>query len=264
MHFDLIQTLSVAGDTATPNDDRCGSTARLAWMIDGATDLDEPGLMGAQGGAAWLSETAAHAFASADAAPLGTIVGEVFARLASAYRTERAREPLGAWEHPSAAFLAVAIEEGVLHLAWLADCACLLIRDDEVIRLGPKATMTETEQARALAGPREAVRTVLRQHRARPERRVLGIDPAHADDVHYASATIRAGDDIVLMTDGMAALFDDYDMPLAAFVSHLRDEGLPELAVRLRAIERDDAVCTRYPRFKRSDDATAFWLRVAG
>ncbi|MEG3125313.1 protein phosphatase 2C domain-containing protein [Sphingomonas sp. GB1N7] len=264
MHFDLIQTLSVAGDPATPNDDRCGSTARLAWMIDGATDLGEAGLMGAQGGAAWLSDAAARAFASADAAPLGTIVAEVFARLASLYRAERAREPLGAWEHPSAAFLAVAIEGAALHLAWLADCACLLIRDGDVIRLGPQPTMAETEQVRALAGPRDAVAAGLRHHRARPERRVLGIDPAHADDVHHASATIGAGDEIVLMTDGMAALFDDYDMPLAAFVSHLRDDGLPELAVRLRAIERDDAVCLRYPRFKRSDDATALWLRVAG
>ncbi|KQS02983.1 hypothetical protein ASG11_00755 [Sphingomonas sp. Leaf357] len=264
MHFDLIQTLSLAGDPATPNDDRCGSTARLAWMIDGATDLGEAGLMGAQGGAAWLSGTAARAFASADAAPLATTVGAVFARLASAYLAERAREPLGAWEHPSAAFFAVAIEDETLHLAWLADCACLLVRADEVVRLGPQATSAETEQARALAGSRDAATTALRQHRARPERRVLGIDPAHADHVHHASATIRAGDDIVLMTDGMAALFDDYDMPISAFVTHLRDEGLPALAVRLRAIERDDAVCARYPRFKRSDDATALWLRVAG
>ena len=32
----------------------------------------------------------------------------------------------------------------------------------------------------------------------------------------------------------------------------------------LRAIEQGDAACTRFPRFKTSDDATALWLRIGG
>lgn len=67
MHFDLIQSLSLCGTLSIPNDDRAGTNARRAWIIDGATDLSPPGLLGAQGGAAWLAATADTAFATADA-----------------------------------------------------------------------------------------------------------------------------------------------------------------------------------------------------
>ena len=39
MHLDLIQSLSLCGDDATSNDDRAGSGALHAWVIDGATAL---------------------------------------------------------------------------------------------------------------------------------------------------------------------------------------------------------------------------------
>jgi hypothetical protein len=42
------------------------------------------------------------------------------------------------------------------------------------------------------------------------------------------------------------------------------ERGLGGLAEDLRRIEREDAACLRYPRFKASDDATAIWVRVAG
>jgi hypothetical protein len=60
----------------------------------------------------------------------------------------------------------------------------------------------------------------------------------------------------------MGALIDDYGMPAVEFAARLLDEGLHGLASRLRAVEAADAAGTRYPRFKRSDDATALWLRV--
>ena len=51
---------------------------------------------------------------------------------------------------------------------------------------------------------------------------------------------------------------------LGGAVALLSGRGLADLASELRAIEREDAACRRFPRFKRSDDATALWLRVAG
>jgi hypothetical protein len=43
----------------------------------------------------------------------------------------------------------------------------------------------------------------------------------------------------------------------------LAEGGLPGIAARLRAAEADDAACTRWPRFKQGDDATAIWLRIS-
>ncbi len=57
MYFDLIQTVSLAGDAVIPNDDRGGTAHNRAWVIDGATDLGPPGLVGARGGCRDEDET---------------------------------------------------------------------------------------------------------------------------------------------------------------------------------------------------------------
>lgn len=271
-HFDLIQSISLAGNAAAANDDRAGAGSRLAWVIDGATDLGPPGLMGAQGGAAWIATSADHAFAAARAAPLAAVVTSVFAALADAYHVTRRRDPLGRWELPSAAFLCVALEQQRVEIAWLADCACLHLRGGTVRRLGPQSNPAETQEAEAIrsAGldllPTRSAPTLerLRANRARAERRVLGVEPGHADAVHYDTLDVAPGDELVLMTDGLAALIDDYGLSPGDFAALLRAEGLHGLATRLRAIEAEDADCGRYARFKPSDDATGLWLRIAG
>ncbi|APR52030.1 hypothetical protein CA223_06590 [Sphingomonas koreensis] len=263
MHFDLIQSISLAGSATTPNDDRCGATARLAWIIDGATDLGPPGLMGSQPGAAWLAATASRAFAGAAAETLPDILDHVFARTAAAYATERTRSPVDDWELPSAAFLAMALAGDALDLGWLADCVCLVLRGDAVTRLGSQPSTDETEEARVYATGEERPLAMLRTKRMRPGRYILGVDPAHRAFVESLRVRVEPGDEILLMTDGMAALIDDYGMQPDAFLATLRADGLAALATRLRAIEAEDADRARYPRFKRSDDATALWLRIA-
>jgi len=262
MHFDLIQSISLAGSAATPNDDRSGATANLAWMIDGATDLGPPGLMGSQPGAAWLAATASRAFASAGAEALADILDHVFAHTAAAYAAERTRDPIDDWELPSAAFLGVALTGDTLDLAWLADCVCLMLRGDSVARLGSQPSTDETEEARVHATGEERPLDMLRTKRMRPGRHILGVDPAHSAFVESLRVPVATGDEILLMTDGMAALIDDYGMPLDVFIATLRADGLAGLATRVRAIEAEDHDRIRYPRFKRSDDATALWLRI--
>ena len=263
MHFDLVQSISLAGSTATPNDDRCGATSQRAWMIDGSTDLGPPGLMGSQPGAAWLAATASRAFAAAGDGTLGETLGHVYAQTAAAYTAERVRDAFDAWELPSAAFLAVALTDNMLDLAWLADCVCVTMRGEVITRLGPQPSGDETEQARVHATGTERPLEMLRAERMRPERYILGVDPAHLAFVQQLRVPVAPDDEILLMTDGMAALVDDYGMPLDSFVAMLRTQGLPAPAARLRAMEAEEGARARYPRFKGSDDATALWLRVA-
>ena len=272
LHFDLVQSISLAGDAAVANDDRAGASTRLAWVIDGATDLGPPGLVGAQGGAAWVAAMAERAFASAPPGTLPDVVSAVFSSLLDGYHGTRVREPLGRWELPSAAFLCVALEDERLAIAWLADCACLHLRGDAVQRLGPQPSLAETQEAEAIraAGldllPARSAPTLdhLRLNRARAERRILGVEPSHTEAVHYDAVAVAPGDELVLMTDGLAALIDDYGVSADEIAPLLRTEGLHGLATRLRAIEAEDAECRRFARFKVSDDATGLWLRIAG
>ncbi|CAN5258826.1 PP2C family serine/threonine-protein phosphatase [soil metagenome] len=273
MHFDLIQSLSLAGSAATPNDDRAGESNRLGWVIDGATDLGPLGLMGARGGAAWLAREAQTAFTAATDAPIESICADVADRLARAYAAARTRDPLGRWELPIAAFLAVRIGDGSLECAWLGDCVGLLRSGATVTRVGParEAKDVEAEQAASLAehglgSVRRSAPIIdnLRASRSRPGIAVLGVEPEAMRQLETCRVACAPGDELLLMTDGFSALIDAYAaLDEAALLDALVVDGLAKLGQRLRAIEAVDSACSRYPRFKASDDATALWLRIA-
>lgn len=273
MRFDLLQTISLAGDPATPNDDRAGAGDALAWVIDGATDLGEPGLVGTRGGAAWIAQEANAAFAAAGDGPLDTICKGAAARIARRFEAVRRRAPLGAWELPSASFLAARAGREGIRFAWAGDCAALVRRGDAVERAGPLPAQRDDEVAHAASlaahGLAQKQRPApilasLREQRARPGRAVLGVDALAPPPLSHGVVPCGYGDELLLMTDGFAALIDQYGaVDPAEMFAALAAHGLAGLAERLRAIEAADADCTRYPRFKISDDATALWLRCA-
>lgn len=275
MHFDLIQSIGLAGDATVPNDDRAGAGDRRAWVIDGATDLGPPGLLGPRGGAAWLAMEAEAAFAAAADAPIAALCRAVLDRLADRYHAARTRDPVDRWELPMASVLAARLDDGMLEAAWLGDCVAILRHTSGTVRLGiaPEGKSGESARAASLAahglgsvktrtGP---ILDVLRASRARLGLAVLGVEPEAADRLGTVRVACAPGDDLLLMTDGFAALIDQYEaFDADGLMAALDAEGLAALGLRLRAIEADDAASTRFPRFKRSDDATALWLRIAG
>ena len=273
MHLDLIQTLSLCGDPATPNDDRAGATATRAWVIDGATDLGPPGLLGDQGGAAWIAAAADAAFGASDARDLAGACDDVFATVAARFATERRRAPEAAWELPSAAFVAAQLVGDTLEVAWAADCALLHRAGDGVGWVTPVPDRArESADAAALGASvvgqkvrSPAVLADRRHARSRAGRRVLGVDAAASAAVlARARVAVARGDALLLMSDGFSALVDAYAAyDAAGLFAAVEARGLAALAVELRDIERADAACVRFPRFKASDDATAMWVRVA-
>lgn len=271
MHFDLIQVISLAGKSDVPNDDRVGCGERHAWIVDGATDLGEPGLVGDRGGAAWLADRAHQAFGALSGSLAGICDG-VFDAVCTAFARERLREAVAEWELPSAAFAAVAIEGDTLACAFAADCVAIHratggtsyltpppareAERAEAAALGPGATATALRSPVVLADRRAA--------RQGPRKVLSVVDASHSRNATgHARAPVACGDDILLMSDGFAALIDAYEAyDPASLVAAMQDRGLAALAEELRAIERSDPQCIRYPRFKPSDDASAIWVRV--
>jgi hypothetical protein len=273
MHLDLLQSISLCGDPTIPNDDRAGAGAQRAWVIDGATDLGPPGLLGDRGGAAWLAATAEAAFGTARSDDLAGTCTEVFATIASRYADQRRRGPVAAWELPRASFAAVQVTGDALEVAWAGDCAVLHGHDAGVSWRTPAPDRTRESAAAAAIGAGVGARTlrdaaVLEDRRAARTRGrdVLGVDAAASGAAtRYMRCPVAPGDTLLLMSDGFSALVDGYAVyDAAGLMAAAAHDGLASLAVQLRAIERDDATCTRYARFKASDDATALWLRLAG
>lgn len=273
MHFDLLQSISLAGSLSVPNDDRAGSARQHAWVIDGATDLGPPGLVGAQGGAAWLASIAQAAFTASTTQGVEALYGDVASAILAAWERDRTRDPEGRWECPLASSLAVRLGDD-LEIGWLGDCVGFLWSAGKVTRLGPEKEVRNSEAERAaslaahgLGKPKASAPILanLKSTRGRPGMRVLSVDPAHMAQVDTARITCAPGDEILLMSDGYAALIDSYAAhDDASLVAAIRARGLAAVAEELRAIEREDAACTRFPRFKASDDATALWMRIGG
>lgn len=270
MYLSLVQQVSVAGRVGTPNDDRVGCGHKHAWVIDGATDLSEPGLVGDQGGAAWLATEADRLFSNASGS-MPMMCETIFRGISVAYESVRRRDPQGPWEIPRAAFAAVAIEGESLVCAFAGDCAVLLrgACGDSFITELPNR---EAERAEAASLGEGATASVVRSPAVLKNRRVSRSVPARTlsinENASRISTKIRTtkaerGNDVLLMSDGFAALVETYALyEPSGLIDAVVERGLPTLVEELRSTEFEDRLCIRFPRFKISDDATAIWLRI--
>ncbi len=231
--------------------------------------------MGSRGGSAWYAAEADAALAVAEDVPLVDMIASLIERLRVRFDAARTRDPLGLWELPSASLIVARVADEALEVAWLGDCAGLLRGATGIGRLGEPPRVKDKESAlvastgghgqggvRTRTAP---VLSALRKARDRSTVRIFGEGAPGPDNVRTTRIPCAPGDDILLMTDGFSALMDAYAaVDAAGMMARLAVDGLLPLAGELRAIEAEDAACTRYPRFKKSDDATAIWVRVAG
>ncbi|MEZ6022224.1 MAG: hypothetical protein R3C16_02145 [Hyphomonadaceae bacterium] len=179
-----------------------------------------------------------------------------------AARTELTRLTGGAayerWQSPSSSLLMLEADAGGVSgldlgdsRVFALDATCAVhvkggvegTRDAEAPRRQPnKPTPTN----RCCSGPRRCA------------------DPTCAAHARTWSLDLARPAHLLLMTDGFAALADQYGAyDAAGLVRAALHKGLQELGRELRAIENADAGGAQHPRFKKSDDATALLLRLA-
>jgi hypothetical protein len=279
MQPEIIDALSIAGSRLKPNDDAFGAAGRRVWVLDGATGLGASLLPG-RSDAAWLARTANrllhahHAIRDSD-----QLVRSVIAGLNSAFEAERIRQPEARWQLPCASLLLLTFEEAQVEAVWLGDCRAILQIGGGIVACGETAAGEAEERtwaARLGQGVgasamlrSESVMEALRESRDRFNtgrgRWVLGLEPAAADHLQCAVFE-RAGPVTGLaMSDGFSALELKYARHTAVgLIDGARSRGLAALASELREIEEvEDPEGATYPRFKRSDDATAVLFEVA-
>src|SRR5258706_5014079 len=88
-------------------------------------------------------------------------------------------------------------------------------------------------------------------------------DIACADHAKQARVAALANSPILLASDGFLALASDYGRYTPeALLAAAEKRGLAVLGEELRAVEAAEPDGIRYPRFKRSDDATALLLAL--
>jgi hypothetical protein len=282
-HIQVIEGLSIPGTPGKENDDALGATGAIAFVLDGATGLGDTPLLPGASDAAWVAHTARDLLLreQGSASDLRAIITRAAEGVVARFEAERLRPPAARWEVPWATLSLIGVENGKLNIAYVGDSRVLVeTHDDEIHNFGtnPSRTAFESKLAAKMIAKRKSEALGIDSIRATvlPELRrardtvntangfwLMGPDPAVGANATVTSLKLDGPGTVLLVTDGFYALVEDYkrygDRELIATAQTL---GLGILARELRHIEDEDADGARYPRMKKSDDATALLVRV--
>jgi hypothetical protein len=280
MGFEFIDVLTLPGNPAKPNDDAFAHVGDAAVVFDGATGLGES-LMPGESDAAWLAKFGARRLmAHAARRRPKDALRAALADAENSFKGLRRRPPVATYENPFASMMFVVHNRQGFDALWYGDCGALVKREGEAVHVIGEAfekRALEASRVKMLADAKgltpaaginrpeylEALRKARNRVNSQHGGWLFGPDARAADHVSSAQIAAPAGTIVLLASDGFLLLAGDYarydaDSLMQAALS----KGLAALGDELRAIEDSDPDGLRYPRFKKSDDATALLLRV--
>ena len=285
MSLEVLEYLSLPGDSTKSNEDSFGYADKAAVVIDGATPLGD-GLMPGPSDAAWIAQFGARRLMAhlRDGDGARKALRAALADAQKSFEALRRHEPEEMWQMPCASMMLAAevdeTEKGLdVEFLWYGDCAALVKQPDmPVTVVGETFDKRAVEAARAQKLAQEKKLSpasglsrpeFIGSLRAARNRINSGKHWLFSPDVKAAShvsrrvAKIKSGSEILLLTDGFLALASDYGAYSAdSLMAAAQDKGLAALGEELRAIEAGDSGGDKFPRFKKSDDATALLLRL--
>jgi hypothetical protein len=278
----VIEGLSLPGSPERVNEDALGAGKSVAFVLDGVTGLADTPVMPGKSDAAWASHAARDLLIAHEATTdIQTLVGDVARDITKRFEAERLRVPSARYELPWTTLSMIRLQDGRLDVGFVGDSRVLVeTADDEVHNFGlhPSRSEFETKLAAKMLAARkdealgtDSIRATVLEDLRRARDTVntgkgywlLGADAAVGPHVRVTSIALTGPATVLLVTDGFYALVEDYkrygDRELIATAQTL---GLSILGRELRHIEDDDPVGAKYPRMKKSDDATALLVRV--
>ena len=281
MKLTLLDSLSLPGDPAKANDDAFGYREGAAVVLDGATGLGEKLLPGPSD-ASWLARFGANRLMSylADGASPGDAMTATFFDAHTSFEQLRRRAPVERYETPFASLMLAVVSGTALDFLWYGDCAAILRLPDgvaEIVGEAMEKRAKESSRVQKLAesrgepaaavSVREEYLPALRSARNRVNtgngRYLFGPEVIAADHAQTKRMAVVAGSHLLLASDGFLAAASDYGLyDIAGLLDAAIRKGLPELARELRAAEDADPEGRKFPRFKKSDDATAVLLKL--
>ena len=281
MKLELVDSISLPGNAEKANDDAFAYREGAAVVLDGATGLGER-LMPGLSDAAWLSRFGANrimSYLGEGAQPQEAVTAALFDAETS-FTQLRRRAPADRYEIPFASMMLAVAGEQAIDFLWYGDCAALVSHADgrvEIVGEAIEKRAHESRQVKRLAeskgaqaasvSVREEFLPALRQGRNRvntPKGSYLfGPEVIAADHTESRRVDVASGAHLLLVTDGFLALASDYGRyDLKGLVEAAKKDGLPTLMRDLRDIEDKDPDGRQFPRFKKSDDATAVLVKV--
>lgn len=272
--LEILDFVSVGGSVSKPNEDSGGWSEYAAWIVDGATSLDESREWNLTS-SRWLA-TVAHRIMGdlTQDAPIGTreVVSELSEGLASNWAQFSGNEhlipPAG-----SIAMLLLHPEQAALEMAAIGDCV-IVLRDNSSgkaqVITGGEFVAQEQEYLAQVPDPQaqtdefisDLVRNRLRYIHG-PPRLVLSIFPAVAETTIIKSIQDPPESIALIASDGFARALDipEFGHSWERVLEVALGRGLTSILSAVREWERNSASFAA-SQYKASDDASALLLRV--
>ncbi len=286
LKLEVIDKISAGGSADRANEDALGSNDRAAFVIDGATGLGDEQLMsGAGSDAAWLAEFAAVRLATelTSGKSVKTVVHDCITQAKSDFLSASSGVLPERFAWPSASFIVLQINDNGIHLSGLGDCTAYTAVAGKTLEFSPLHGFSEVEKGWAshhigktggfgdgadlLSNPEtladlRAARAL--QNTVQGGVWTLGLEPMAADHLVEVAMEVSGPAHSLLCSDGFSALVDTYNAyGPKTLVEAAVSGGLGSLLDELRHIEKEiDPHGQQFPRFKRSDDATAMLIRL--
>ena len=279
MSFVLLDSLSLPGDPAKPNEDSFAHGDHAALVMDGATPLGDP-LMPGPSDAQWLAQFGARRL-------MAHLKDGDAPRAALAHALEDAEKSFHAlsrhpirekWQTPCASLILATESKTGLECFWFGDCSALLLQGAACTVIGEAFGKRGQEgdwarqivQERKLAPSADFNRPKINDLQRAARNRInsgsywlFSPNPRAAQHVAHTKVKASPGDFLLLASDGLLALATDYGAyDGLGLISAARENGLVALGQELRAIENADALGEKFARFKKSDDATGLLLEI--
>jgi hypothetical protein len=279
--LEILDSISLPGDAAKPNDDAFAHEVGAAVVLDGATSLGESLLPGPSD-AAWIAHFGARRLMAhmRDGDAPSDALRHALEDAEKSFAGLCRRAPKEKWEIPTASMMFASQTAQGFEALWFGDCAALVKRPDAAVEVIGEAfdkRAQESQRVAKISKERNLAPTAgidraeylpaLRAARSRVNSgRHWVFSPDHRAAGHAESQTVTAprGTILLLASDGFLAAASDYGLYDAqGLVDAGQAKGLAVIGAEIRACEEADSLGIRFPRFKKNDDATALLLRLA-
>lgn len=259
------------------NEDSWVGVEDAIWVMDGASGLSPDRVTDGPSDAAWLVERARAVIGRQDASglvdTLATVVRDIAAALSASGDSP-------AHELPSASLVAVTLDGPTLEVLALGDCRLILrspggrarvIDDAETLDALDRSAIEALVAAQRSTGAdldvaRESIRDLLRRNRDllnRPGGYRALAPGLEVTEVALRRVPVGTGTTGLLVSDGFYRLVDTFHvLDPDGLMDAVTVSGVGPLLDELRRLETNDPEAQRFPRLKRSDDATAVAFEV--
>jgi hypothetical protein len=276
MKFSIHDSISIAGGKI--NEDIAYSTENYGWVIDGATGLNNRSFTGASSDAYWfvnewndyLKESILN-----NSVSIKEIITKGVEVISNKFFHLVAVEHLDRIDLPSASIVVLRVNNNKMEYFLLGDCT-LVVQNNEgkssIIKqrfLDALDNKAKEEMAGLMARKginfieaRQEINPSLVKHRLLKNTPngywTLEFDKSAVENALLGYLDFEDCKKALLMSDGFSAIFDNYHIiDESNLISRVEKQGLQQIYKLLRAIEEEDAEILKFPRFKKSDDASA-------